>query len=202
MTFTPIAPTTYVPPTQVAEDTFVIHQVQPALGRAAVRLPQLDGDPRQGADDRRHGTPANREQWLEGRVLARRAGGRAVDLPVARRRRPHRQPRRGDDGVPERAARVQLGDDRAAHELLRLPARPLPLDHGRRVARHRRPHAAGAAAAGVRLADDPRAVRSDDRRVLGGRHVRDAAARSEDGRSPISTPSSGTSAWRCSRSAR
>ena len=33
MTFAPIAPTIYVPPTQIAADTFVIHQVQPALGQ-------------------------------------------------------------------------------------------------------------------------------------------------------------------------
>ena len=33
MTFTPIAPMTYVPPTEIAKDTFVIHQVQPALGQ-------------------------------------------------------------------------------------------------------------------------------------------------------------------------
>jgi hypothetical protein len=32
-TFAPIAPTTYVPPTRIAADTSVIHQVQPALGQ-------------------------------------------------------------------------------------------------------------------------------------------------------------------------
>ena len=38
---------------------------------------------------------------------------------------------------PNATARVQLGDGRAPHELLRLPARPLPVGDGRRVARHR-----------------------------------------------------------------
>jgi flavorubredoxin len=32
MTFAPLAPTIKVPPTQIAPDTFVLHQVQPALG--------------------------------------------------------------------------------------------------------------------------------------------------------------------------
>ena len=44
------------------------------------------------------------------------------------------------------------------------------------------------APAGLRLADDARPVRPDHRRVLGGRHVRDAAARSARWASPISTP--------------
>jgi hypothetical protein len=33
MTFAPLAPTTYVPPSRIAPDTWVIHQVQPALGQ-------------------------------------------------------------------------------------------------------------------------------------------------------------------------
>jgi hypothetical protein len=33
MTFAPIAPTPYVPPTRIVADTYVIHQVQPALGQ-------------------------------------------------------------------------------------------------------------------------------------------------------------------------
>lgn len=33
MTFAPIAPTTSVAPTKIASDTYVIHQVQPALGQ-------------------------------------------------------------------------------------------------------------------------------------------------------------------------
>ena len=32
-TFAPAVPTTDVPPTRIAPDTFVIHQVQPALGQ-------------------------------------------------------------------------------------------------------------------------------------------------------------------------
>ena len=33
MTFAPISPTTSVPPTRIASDRFVIHQVRPALGQ-------------------------------------------------------------------------------------------------------------------------------------------------------------------------
>jgi hypothetical protein len=33
MTFAPIAPVDYVPPTRIAPDTYVIHQVQRALGQ-------------------------------------------------------------------------------------------------------------------------------------------------------------------------
>ena len=33
MTFTPIAPTVHFPPSKVAADTYVVHQVQPALGQ-------------------------------------------------------------------------------------------------------------------------------------------------------------------------
>ena len=33
MSFAPVAPTTRIAPTLVAKDTYVIHQVQPALGQ-------------------------------------------------------------------------------------------------------------------------------------------------------------------------
>jgi flavorubredoxin len=65
MTFTPIAPTTHVPPTKVAPDTYVIHQVQPALGQPLVVFINsmvILGDEPVIVDT---GTPANREQWLE-----------------------------------------------------------------------------------------------------------------------------------------
>jgi flavorubredoxin len=64
MTFAPVAPTTYVPPTQIAKDTWVIHQVQPALGEPLfVYLNSLVilGEQPTIVDT---GTPANREQWL------------------------------------------------------------------------------------------------------------------------------------------
>lgn len=63
-TFAPIAPTTYVPPTKIAAETFVIHQVQPALGQPLfVYLNSLviRGEEPIIVDT---GTPANRQQWL------------------------------------------------------------------------------------------------------------------------------------------
>jgi flavorubredoxin len=64
-TFAPLAPTTYVPPTKVAADTWVIHQVQPALGQPlSVYLNSMVilGSEPMLVDT---GTPANRTQWLE-----------------------------------------------------------------------------------------------------------------------------------------
>jgi flavorubredoxin len=64
-TFAPLAPTTYVPPTKVAADTWVIHQVQPALGQPlSVYLNSMVilGSEPMLVDT---GTPANRKQWLE-----------------------------------------------------------------------------------------------------------------------------------------
>jgi flavorubredoxin len=63
-TFAPVAPTTRVPPTMIAPDTYVIHQVQPALGEPLfVYLNSLVilGEEPIIVDT---GTPANREQWL------------------------------------------------------------------------------------------------------------------------------------------
>jgi hypothetical protein len=64
-TFAPLAPTTYVPPTQVAKDTWVIHQVQPALGQPL--FVYLNSMVIRGAEPMivDTGTPANREQWLQ-----------------------------------------------------------------------------------------------------------------------------------------
>ena len=64
MTFAPIAPTTYVPPTKVANDTFVIHQVQPALGQPLfvfINSMVIRGKEPVIVDT---GAPANRTQWL------------------------------------------------------------------------------------------------------------------------------------------
>jgi flavorubredoxin len=63
--FAPLAPTTYVPPTQIAPDTFVIHQVQPALGEPLfVYLNSMIilGSEPMIIDT---GTPANRDQWMQ-----------------------------------------------------------------------------------------------------------------------------------------
>jgi flavorubredoxin len=65
MTFAPLAPSTYVPPTEVAADTFVIHQVQPALGQPLfvyLNSMVIRGTEPVIVDT---GTPANREQWLQ-----------------------------------------------------------------------------------------------------------------------------------------
>jgi flavorubredoxin len=65
MTFAPIAPTTFVPPTKIAADTFVIHQVQEALGQPLfvyLNSMVILGEEPVIVDT---GTPANRTQWLE-----------------------------------------------------------------------------------------------------------------------------------------
>lgn len=63
MTFAPVAPTTHFPPTRIAKDTFVVHQVQLALGQPLFiylnSLVILGNEP-MIVDT---GTPANREQW-------------------------------------------------------------------------------------------------------------------------------------------
>jgi flavorubredoxin len=64
-TFAPIAPTTYVPPVEIARDTFVIQQVQPALGEPLfvyINSMVIRGKEPVIVDT---GTPANREQWLQ-----------------------------------------------------------------------------------------------------------------------------------------
>lgn len=64
MTFTPLAPTTHVPPTKIAADTYVIHQVQPALGEPLyvyLNSMVILGKEPMIVDT---GTPANRQQWL------------------------------------------------------------------------------------------------------------------------------------------
>jgi flavorubredoxin len=63
--FAPLAPTMAVPPTKVADDTWVIHQVQPALGEPLfvyINSMVILGSEPVIVDT---GTPANRKQWLE-----------------------------------------------------------------------------------------------------------------------------------------
>ena len=64
-TFAPLAPTTYFPPSRIAADTWVIHQVQPALGEPL--FVYLNSMVILGAEPMivDTGTPANREQWLK-----------------------------------------------------------------------------------------------------------------------------------------
>src|SRR5262245_36441980 len=64
-TVEPSPPTIYVPPTKVAADTYVIHQVQEALGEPLfVYLNSLVilGEQPVIVDT---GTPANRSRWME-----------------------------------------------------------------------------------------------------------------------------------------
>jgi flavorubredoxin len=64
MTFAPIAPTISVPPTKIANDTYVLHQVQPALGPPLfvyINSMVILGQEPVIVDT---GTPANREGWL------------------------------------------------------------------------------------------------------------------------------------------
>ena len=65
MTYAPLAPTTSVEPTLIAKDTYVIHQVQPALGEPLfvyLNSMVIRGREPMIVDT---GTPANRAQWLE-----------------------------------------------------------------------------------------------------------------------------------------
>jgi flavorubredoxin len=64
MTFSPVAPSMHVPPTRIAKDTFVVHQVQLALGQPLfiyLNSMVILGKEPVIVDT---GTPANREQWL------------------------------------------------------------------------------------------------------------------------------------------
>ncbi len=65
MSFAPVVPTTHVPPTKVAADTWVIHSVQPALGQPL--FVYLNSMVILGAEPLilDTGTIANRAQWLE-----------------------------------------------------------------------------------------------------------------------------------------
>ena len=65
MTFAPVAPSISVPPTRIATDTYVIHQVQEALGQPLfvyLNSMVILGKEPVIVDT---GTPANREQWLK-----------------------------------------------------------------------------------------------------------------------------------------
>ena len=64
MSFAPVAPTIYLPPTKIAPDTYVINQVQEALGQplfVQINSMVILGQEPIIIDT---GTPANRTQWL------------------------------------------------------------------------------------------------------------------------------------------
>ena len=63
--YAPVAPTIHVPPTKVADGTYVIHQVQEALGQPLfvyLNSMVIQGDHPVIVDT---GTPGNRQQWME-----------------------------------------------------------------------------------------------------------------------------------------
>jgi flavorubredoxin len=65
LSFPPVCPTVAVPPTKIAADTWVIHQVQRALGEPLdiyINSMVILGDEPVIVDT---GTPANRRQWME-----------------------------------------------------------------------------------------------------------------------------------------
>ena len=65
MSFAPVAPTIHIPPTKIANDTHVIHQVQPALGEPIfvfLNSMLILGKEPMIVDT---GSPANRTQWQE-----------------------------------------------------------------------------------------------------------------------------------------
>jgi hypothetical protein len=64
MTFAPVTPATKVAPSRIAKDTYLIHQVQPALGQPLfvyLNSMVILGREPVVVDT---GTPANREQWM------------------------------------------------------------------------------------------------------------------------------------------
>jgi flavorubredoxin len=66
LTFPPLCPTINVPPTKIADDTWIIHQVQHALGDPPLHV-YLNSMVILGAEPVivDTGTPANRAQWLQ-----------------------------------------------------------------------------------------------------------------------------------------
>ena len=137
MTFTPVPPTTRVDPERIAPDTWVIHQVQDALGAPlAVYLNSMVivGEEPVIVDT---GTIANRRQWLDDVFgLVDPADVRWVYLSH-------------DDidhtgnleqvmtRVHERDARGDLGDQRATHQRVRVSAAPYAVGQRRRELRRR-----------------------------------------------------------------
>ena len=171
-TFAPIAPTHRVEPEEVAADTWLIHSAQDALGQPLVvyiNSMVITGDEPVIVDT---GTIANRKQWLDDVFsIVEPADVRWVFLSHDDFDHTGNLDR-GDDPCPNATLVTNWAIHRAQHELVRLPARAVPLGQRRRVVRRRRPHAARRAAAELRLAHDPWPVRRQDRCVLGRRHLR------------------------------
>ena len=106
-----VAPDTFLIPTFAAEPSgayFGAHSLVIRGSRAGHRRHRLFARPRAVA---------------RADLQRRRPGRRPLGVPVARRPRPHRQPRRRARDVPERHPRVQLPDRRPPHGRRRTAAR-------------------------------------------------------------------------------
>ena len=181
LAFPPVCPTMAVPPTKIADDTWVIHQVQPALGQPLdiyLNSMVILGSEPVIVDT---GTPANRTQWLEDVfALVEPEDVRWIFLSH-------------DDvdhtgnldealsACPNATVVCNWAMVERHTNCFDFPLASVSVGDRRRVVRRRRPDAAGDPPTGVRLADHARAVRPEDAGVLGGRHVRDTAARRVDG---------------------
>ena len=123
------------------------------------------------------GAPGNRDQLLADLFGIVEPLGRPLGVPVARRRRPLREPPSRARRLPAGQARHDLVPDAAALGLgLRRAAAPHALGGRRRVVRHCRPCLHRRPSARLRLTDDPWPVRHPHRRLLGGRLLRRTGA--------------------------
>ncbi len=137
MSFAPLVPTVLSAPEMVAPETWILHSVQEATG--APLFVYLNSMVIRGSEPViiDTSTPANREQFLEdvfGIVepedvkwvfLSHDDVDHTGNLEIVMER------------VPERDARLELGDHRAPLERVRVPAGPVPLDQRRGVVRRR-----------------------------------------------------------------
>ena len=129
-------PIRFCEPEQVAPDTWVVRQLAgEGMGPVAtfVNSSVITGAEPVIVDC---GPAVTRDEWLETDVLHRRPGRRPVDLPLPRRRRPHRQPAPGARRLPERHARHHRLHGRADERRVRhgAAAAPHALGERRRVA--------------------------------------------------------------------
>ena len=149
-------------PEAIAADVFLIPNLAPGPD-GLLPAGELDGHPRPRTGDRRHRrTGASRAVAREG-VRGGRARRRALDLPLARRRRSHRCAVRRARALPARHAGDQLLRRRTpATREARAAAGAHALGRAGRQLRRRRSRAPAVSPAGLRRPDDARPVRSED----------------------------------------
>ena len=166
--------TTVVPdhqPREVAPDTFLIPNLAPAGDGVYVPVNSLliRGEEPIVVDT---GAPVHREHWLEHGLRPRRPGRHPLGLPLPRGRRPRRRPRQVLEAAPQRDARHELVQHRAAGAGDAGAARALIWREPGETLRRRRPSPPPRDAADLRRPRHPRPVRREDRRAVGGRHLR------------------------------